>query len=117
MGVKTAIDNNQLVTSWNSMVDQYNVLIKAYNKTISWLADATQSKKMDEMKEHAKGQEKLSMDKFIVTELICAILRKMGAVEEDLRATPKSTSCPQTFSAVFSADMLNTKHLDTMKVE
>merc|ERR1712113_1275918 len=99
------------------MVDQSNNLIDTYNKGIEWLADKTKSKKMEEMKDDMKLKERQDINNFIVVELICAILRKMGAEEEKKRKKPESTFRPQTFAAVFSADVLKVSHKIKMDEE
>ena len=99
------------------MVDTSNTLVETYNKGIDWLADESQLRKMEEMKDDMKVKERQDINQFIVIELICAILCKMGEEEAKKRENPVSSYRPQTFSAVFKADVLKTSHKVKMDEE
>merc|ERR1712048_632887 len=112
--VQDCIDKNKAVKSWDAMVDTYNSLVENYNKALTFLGDKVKDTKVEQvtvLTDDMKKKEKESINEFIVTELITALLKRMGAEESKKRSAPESSARKETFQAVFQAPVLKHSHV------
>merc|ERR1712190_637449 len=105
---------NKAVKSWDTMVDTHNSLVEYYNKALTFLDDKVKDTKVEQvtvLTDDMKKKEKESINEFIVTELITALLKRMGEEESKKRSAPESSARKETFQAVFQATVLKHSHV------